>query len=400
MPRIIYAWNGLKWGGAQTFFLSLIRTVRDEFDILMLVPEGTSSQMIQFIEEESIEYGFFGPSYDGEACKGLAQKLSGRWKKMKSEAALLRKLEEAGLEDSIVHVELSPWYSLHSLIWLSLRCPVFITMHNALPGVGVLRRLQWKLKLRLISRFRNFNVFASNKHCKAYFHDLYSAEFFDRIRVVYTNAAARELEEIEEARPERDGMREKFGLPKDRFLFFCVGQFIDRKGRWTFLEAARQIRKETDEAAFVWIANSPPAEKDLEKVASYGLRDDFHLITSDRVGDRHLDLMRLLSAADAFVLASFVEGLPIALLEAMGIGIPSISTNVFAIPEAIEHETTGLLVEPGDAEGLQAAMLRLMRDSGLRTRIAAGGRQVVIERFTDREAGRIALESYREAYNR
>lgn len=400
MQQVVYAWNYLQWGGAQTYFLSLIRTVREHYDILIILPEGSNRQLLKFIEDEGVRYEFFSPSYDAEPQSGFAPRLRARWRKIKSEAAMLRKLGEQDLRSSIVHVELAPWYSLYSLVWLALRTRVFITMHNALESGNPLRRFHWKVKLRIMSRFRNFHVFASNEHCKQGFRGLYSDDLHDRIEVTYTNVTAAEIERIEAEKPDPDEVRESYGLPKDKFLVFCVGQFIDRKGRWVFLEAAKKTRTEAEDLAFVWIANSPPSTADLDRAAEVGLGEDFILITSDRVGDQHIDLMRLLSSADAFVLASYVEGLPISLLEAMALGIPAISTNVFAIPEALKDGETGILIEAGDADALAAAIVRLKKDSEMRSRLSENGRDYVMANFTDREVGKIALARYQEAFSR
>ncbi|REJ78517.1 MAG: glycosyltransferase family 1 protein [Acidobacteria bacterium] len=397
MQQVIYAWNYLQWGGAQTYFLSLIRTVRDKFDILIILPEGSNEQLLKFIRDEGVRYEFFSPSYDAERRTGLTDRVRARWRKIQSEAALLRKLNEHDLENSIVHVELAPWYSLFALVWLSLRTKVFITMHNALETDNPLRKLLWKLKLRAISHFENFNVFASNEHSKSYFRGLYSDRLFESISVTYTNVDASEVEGVLGARPSRAEMCERYGLPGGKFLFFCVGQFIDRKGRWVYLEAAKRVRESDPEVAFVWIANSPPSERDLKRSHDFGLGDDFVFITSDRIGDKHIELMRLLSVADGFVLASYIEGLPISLLEAMSLGIPSISTNVYAIPETLKDEETGLLIEPGDPEALADAMRRIKNDRQLAENVSRKGSDFVMANFTDREVGKIALERYLEA---
>ncbi|HUF05024.1 MAG TPA: glycosyltransferase family 4 protein [Aridibacter sp.] len=397
MQQVIYAWNYLQWGGAQTYFLSLIRTVREEFEVVIVLPEGSSEQLLKFIENEGVRYEFFSPSYDAGRQTGLIGRLKARKRKIRSEAALLGKLREFDLSNSIVHVELAPWYSLFALVWLCLRTKVFITMHNALHTSNPLRKLLWRVKLGTISHFRNFSVFASNEHCRDYFRGLYSEDLFGRITVTYTNVDASEIEAVGAERPERKDICGRYGLPHDKFLIFCVGQFIDRKGRWVFLDAAKRVSERTVGATFVWIANSPPSEADLERARSYGLASEFIFLTSGDVGEEHIDLMRLLSIADTFALASYVEGLPISLLEAMALGVPIISTNVYAIPEAVIDRQTGLLIEAGDPEALACAMIELKNDPQFREKLRTAGRDFVMKRFTDRRVGRIALEKYLEA---
>jgi glycosyltransferase involved in cell wall biosynthesis len=79
--------------------------------------------------------------------------------------------------------------------------------------------------------------------------------------------------------------------------------------------------------------------------------------------------------ADAFVLPSFAEGVPVVLMEAMSMGIPCISTRITGIPELIRDQIDGLLVTPSDLEELAAAIERLMSDAGLRQRLSEAGRR-------------------------
>jgi colanic acid/amylovoran biosynthesis glycosyltransferase len=80
-------------------------------------------------------------------------------------------------------------------------------------------------------------------------------------------------------------------------------------------------------------------------------------------------------AADCFALASFAEGIPVVLMEAMAMAIPCVTTHITGIPELIQNEHDGLLVAPGDDVGLAAAIGLLMDDSTLRERLGRAGRQ-------------------------
>ena len=111
-------------------------------------------------------------------------------------------------------------------------------------------------------------------------------------------------------------------------------------------------------------------------------------------------MLSFFRVADAFALPSYVEGLPIALLEAMALERPSISTNVYAIPEAVKDNETGLLIEAGDAHGLADAILKLKSDPTLRARLGADGRRFVIEHFDERDAAATAIAAYEDALNR
>jgi glycosyltransferase involved in cell wall biosynthesis len=176
-----------------------------------------------------------------------------------------------------------------------------------------------------------------------------------------------------------------------------VGQFIDRKGRWVFLETAKKLLEKNQDIAFVWISNSKPTKEELEKAKKFELGEDFIFITSDQIGKEHIDLFKLLRTADTFALPSFLEGLPISLLEAMALGIPSISTDINGIPEAIKHLETGYLIKAGSGDELVKAIQKLKDDKILREKLSKNGREFVLENFNEKAVAKIALERYLEA---
>jgi glycosyltransferase involved in cell wall biosynthesis len=267
-------------------------------------------------------------------------------------------------------------------------------MHNSLPAVPKWRFFLWRLKFRVLTSNNNFNLFTANINTKESLRPLVSKSFFNKITVIYANINPQEIERSKIVGQESDEIYRKYGLPANKFLVFCVGQFIDRKGRWIFLEAARQLLKENDEFAFVWISNSKPSSTDLEKAKSYNLGENFLFITSDQIGTAHIDLFKLLRQADVFALPSFLEGLPISILEAMALGIPTVSTNINAIPEAIKHLETGLLIEPGNPDELKEAILLLKNDLVLREKLSIQGKKYVLENFDEAVVAKIAVERY------
>jgi colanic acid/amylovoran biosynthesis glycosyltransferase len=88
-----------------------------------------------------------------------------------------------------------------------------------------------------------------------------------------------------------------------------------------------------------------------------------------------------LAEADIFALASFAEGVPVALMEAMAMEIPCVSTQIAGIPELIRHNVDGLLVPPSSDEALAAALELLIKDEGLRRKLGASGRARVMDRY-------------------
>jgi colanic acid/amylovoran biosynthesis glycosyltransferase len=123
---------------------------------------------------------------------------------------------------------------------------------------------------------------------------------------------------------------------------------------------------------------------------------DLRRALEERIGQRGLqDVVRIAGAlpqedvrarlyrAAVFVMPSVVaadgnmDGIPVALMEAMAAGCPVVSTTVSGIPEIVEEGASGRLVPPGDAEALAAAIRGLLTDASARRRLAAGARETV-----------------------
>jgi len=397
--QVFYVWDYLEWGGAQIYFLGIALRIKDKTKVRFVFPRETNRQLINFCEKLGLEYEFIETVADLKPAPTLKRKLERHWNKIYNEYYLLKFLMKYDLTDSVLHIELSPWQSVFALLRLCRRAEqVFITMHNALPPVSKSRALLWKLKFSLITRFSNFHIFPSNIDAKNSLKPFVSKEFLKKTKVTFTNVNPDEIEEALSSELKKDEILEKFGLPKNKLLVFCLGQFIDRKGRWVFLEAAKKLLKTAPDIAFVWISNSVLTAEESAKIESFELGDSFFLIKSEVVGTEHIDLMRFLRLADIYALPSFVEGLPISLLEAMALGIPSISTNVYAIPEAVKNCETGLLIEAGETEALAGAIETLKNDVDLRKKLGQNGRAWVLANFNEINVAEIAFQSYTEAF--
>jgi glycosyltransferase involved in cell wall biosynthesis len=107
------------------------------------------------------------------------------------------------------------------------------------------------------------------------------------------------------------------------------------------------------------------------------------------VGERY-DVPQLLAEADVFALSSASEGMPVSVLEAMAAGLPVVSSRVGGVPELVVDGETGILVRPGDASALAAALSSLIADPAERRRLGAAGRARAEERFD--------LEPFRRAH--
>ena len=113
---------------------------------------------------------------------------------------------------------------------------------------------------------------------------------------------------------------------------------------------------------------------------------------------RNDSLLRLVySASDAFILPSLQEAFGQTALEAMACGTPVIGSDVGGIPDMVRHQQTGLLVPPGDADAIAAAMSELLGDRAAVTRFGSNCRKAVEEHFTLQRQASEYLTLYQEA---
>ncbi len=396
---MIFVWNYLEWGGAQIYFLGIANRIIDRTNVKFIFPKETNRQFIDFCDNSKISYEFIDDYTDLQPATNLKRKIARHFNKIRSEIRLINFLKRYDFKDSILHIELSPWQSVFALLWLSRDRNVFMTMHNSLQPTADWRFKLWQFKFSIITKFKNFNIFASNQDAKNSLKSLVSDNFFQKVKVTYTNVNPDEVETALNSELNRNELLQKFGLPRDKFFVFCLGQFIDRKGRWTFLEAARKLKDIEKEIVFVWISNSKLTAEESSKINSFELGDRFFMIRSETVGTEHLDLMKFLRLADVFTLPSLVEGLPISLLEALALGIPCISTNINAIPEAVKNLETGILIEAGNSDALADAVKLLKNDRDLREKLSRSGREFVLRNFNEKTVAEIVFESYQSVFN-
>lgn len=396
---IYFAWNYPSWGGAQVYLLAIMKIARPTWDMLVILPRNSSPEFLGFLDKLAVPYEFFETSTDESPAITIRQKWKRQIRRIRSEAELYRHLKKFDLRNNVLHIDLPPWQSWITLTALSLRrANVFSTLHNFLSRAPLWREALWKARLQFVSRLPGYHIFASNKDTKQRMKGWVSEKFRESIHVTYTCVDPEQIDSVLAKASGINELRRRFGIPEDKFVVLSVGQFIDRKGRWIFLEAAEKIAAGRSDIAFVWLMPHLPNEEDSQRIAKYDLRGSFFPVLSRSVGSDRLDILSFFRIADAFALPSYIEGLPIALLEAMALGIPSISTNVYAIPEAVKDRETGLLIPAGNSDALKESILALREDAELRNRLSETGRDFVMKNFDEREAARIALAAYEECF--
>jgi glycosyltransferase involved in cell wall biosynthesis len=392
--EIFYVWPYLEWGGAQIYFAGIIKLARERFSVRAVMPSGSAEKLLGYMRQLGVACEFFDAHLDVSPALSVWRKIRRRWRQARCEFTIARHLSRHRLKNTILHIDFGPWSSFWLLLYLSLRSHVLVTLHSSLPELPWFRRHEWKLKFKILCSLPGFHLLASNRDMLESLKPYVPGRFLPTVRLAYTGIDKDEIGRAMERDFNRARLCEQYGLPADRFLVFSLGRVVEGKGYRVLLEAARRLRREQPSLFFVWVGAGIQREEMEAYVREHELRDSFCAITPDMIGESRLDLLSLLRVADLFVLPSFSEGLPGALLEAMALGKPCVASSVNAIPEAIRDHETGLLVAPGNSAALAAAIAELKSDAALRERLAAAGQAYVLSNFDERIAARTTVDYY------
>ncbi len=175
-----------------------------------------------------------------------------------------------------------------------------------------------------------------------------------------------------EFRPmDRDDCRRRLGLPLDAKIFFSLGYLVEQKGFAYLVEAMRRVADARDDVLCCIGGSGPLREALQHRIDDLDLADRVRLL--DFVEDALVPVW--MNAADLFVMSSLNEGNPTVMFEALGCARPFVGTRVGGIPEIIDSDAYGLLVDPANPAALADAILAGLDRSWDLDRIREYGRQ-------------------------
>ena len=173
-----------------------------------------------------------------------------------------------------------------------------------------------------------------------------------------------------------DHLRQNLDIHPDAPVLISVGRLSRQKGHRYLLAAIPGVLACFPQAVLL-IVGDGPQRADLEQQARH-----LGVETSVRFLGTRDDVYHLLAAADVFVLPSVSEGMPMALLEALGMGVAVVASNLTGIADVIEDGRHGLLTTPGKPDSLAHAVNRLLEDDALRADLSESGKQLVRQEYT------------------
>lgn len=172
--------------------------------------------------------------------------------------------------------------------------------------------------------------------------------------------------------------RKDLNIPEDAFVVGMVGRMSPQKAPDVFVKMAKQVKDEVPNAHFIIVGNGNQEDEIRKYAEDNGFSNSLHITGWV---DNPMSYVELFDVA---CLLSRWEGFGLALPEYMMAGKPIVASRVDAIPNIIRNGENGLLVEVDDDIGASNAVLRILREDGLRKKIVAQGLEDVHNRFNAR----------------
>jgi glycosyltransferase involved in cell wall biosynthesis len=162
----------------------------------------------------------------------------------------------------------------------------------------------------------------------------------------------------------------------ERPIVLMLGQLGQRKGTYDLLKVVPRIVREFPDVMF-WLGGDGELTRTADLIRQHAWGSHVSLLGWVQEEAKH----RALSEASVFVLPSYHEGLPVAVLEAMAYALPVITTPVGGIVDLIEDGQTGILIQPGDIDALADSLYKLLANPALGQALGQRAREHVHDAF-------------------
>jgi glycosyltransferase involved in cell wall biosynthesis len=169
------------------------------------------------------------------------------------------------------------------------------------------------------------------------------------------------------------------GLKRNDNLIVWVGRFVPEKGVEYLIKSARSVANSIRNIKFLMIGYGPQKGRALNLAQHYGLcqRNIDFVGRLDRAA-----IASVLRKATLFVFPSLTEGMPVALMEAMSSGVPTVGFDVPGVNDLVVDGENGFLVPPRDSKSFANAIISLVEDGRKRKRMSKSSREVIVRGYS------------------
>ncbi|MBF0358964.1 MAG: glycosyltransferase [Magnetococcales bacterium] len=352
--RILHLFTSLPVGGAENLLLSLLKkldTSKYHSTICCIRDKNVIGNEIEKMGFKVLELGLLEKGgFDRKIVSAIAEVI-------KSE------------EIEIVHSHLYHANLYGRLAARRAEIPAIISIHNTYADQ---RKWHRHLMNRFLASFHTTAIIAGSEEIR---QDIIR---YDRVDPSLIQVIANSVDlTISESQLSREEARSRLGIPHDTLVFGTVGRLEEQKGHRFLIDAMHTLKKQQIYPILLLIGSGRQEKNLREQIERLGLLDQVRLLGTRR------DLGDLFRSLDIFVMPSLWEGLSLAMLSAMGAGLPVVATDVGGVTGVLGEDEFGLRVEPGNAQALADSMERLINNPQERENFAKKGQQHIMENYSD-----------------
>jgi glycosyltransferase involved in cell wall biosynthesis len=212
----------------------------------------------------------------------------------------------------------------------------------------------------------------------------------DRVRTIHD---AIDTDHFSPSAVDQTRVRQEFGFATDVIIIGFVGRFSPGKGHEEFLQAAQILHTTYPNVRFLIVGEASHGEEQYQE-RIHGLCQQLGVGKVVKFAGFRTDIPQVMAAFDIFAFPSHAESFGVALIEAMAMERPVVSTNCDGVLDIVVEGETGIHVPPRNARELAEALARLIKDSGLRERMGKAGRKRVLALFNRKRQ----METIEEVY--
>ncbi len=220
--------------------------------------------------------------------------------------------------------------------------------------------------------------------------DYKNAQKFKAKEVVYVPGAGVDTNKFVASSDGRERIRKELGIDDETTVLLSVGELIPRKNHVEVLEALKQMKDAGKDYKIKYLiaGRGKIAEELQNKINELGLQDQVQML-----GFRS-DVADVFAASDIYVFPSHQEGLPVALMEAMSVGMPVVCSRIRGNVDLIEEGVGGYLFDSKDASTLVTALDRMMAKAEIDRRAMGSHNVAVMENFDKAHVNAVMRDIY------
>ncbi|AFY69750.1 glycosyl transferase group 1 [Thalassoporum mexicanum PCC 7367] len=369
MYKVFLLITSLEYGGAQTELVNLATQLKGsgwQVEVCTLLKPEVHMQRLAQAEI---------PLHDLAMQRGLANPIA-----IFRLVELIRRSQPQILHSHMVHANL-----LARLTRLFVKVPLLISTAQNMKEGSRWREIAYRLSDPLCDLTTNVSQVAVDRYVEV------GAVPAHKVRYLPNSVNVERFNAQPEARQK---LRTELSL-EGMFVWIAVGRLTRQKNYPNLLHAFAAVAQNNPNACLLIAGGGELEAQIMELIESLGLGDRVRLLGNCS------DMPDLFNAADAMVMASDWEGMPLVLLEAAASGLPIVATDVGGNGEVVIDGENGWLVPPGDTEALAVAMQKNMQlPDAARSQMGAIGRQHVLENFSLPAVAKRWQALYQELYAR